>query len=141
MTDPELRIEDDPRPEDRNLLNERLYEFNAGTTGIHDGRWLAIFVRGDDGEINAGLSGWTWGGTAHVDPLWIREDLRRHGLGKRLLDAAEAEATRRGCTVLQLSTHSYQAPGFYRRQGYEEIGALPGWPAGTTRYFFSRKLS
>jgi ribosomal protein S18 acetylase RimI-like enzyme len=141
MTDADLRIEDDPRPEDRNLLNERLYEFNAQTTGIHDGRWLAIFVRGDDGEIAAGLSGWTWGGTAHVDTFWIREDLRRHGLGKRLLDAAEAEATRRGCTVLQLSTHSYQAPGFYRRQGYEEVGALPGWPAGTTRYFFSKTLT
>ena len=48
---------------------------------------------------------------------------------------------RRGCTVLQLSSHSYQAPGFYRRQGYEEIGALPGWPAGTTRYFFSKTLT
>ena len=141
MTDATLHIEDDPRPEDRELLNERLYEFNAKTLGIDDGRWLAIFVRGDDGEITAGLQGWTWAGTAHVDTFWIREDLRRHGLGKRLLDAAEAEATRRGCTVLQLSTHSYQAPGFYRRQGYGEIGALPGWPAGTTRYFFSKTLT
>jgi GNAT superfamily N-acetyltransferase len=141
MTDRELRIEDDPRPEDREQLNERLYEFNARVTGIDDGRWLAILFRGEDGQITAGLQGWTWAGTAHVDTFWIREDLRRQGLGKQLLEAAEAEAIRRGCRVLQLSTHSYQAPGFYRRLGYEEIGALPGWPAGTTRHFFSKTLA
>ena len=141
MTDSTLHIEDDPRPEDREFLNERLYEFNAKTLGIDDGRWLAIFVRGDDGEITAGLQGWTWAGTAYVDTFWIREDLRRHGLGQRMLETAEAEAVRRGCTVMQLSTHSYQAPAFYRRQGYEEIGALPGWPAGTTRHFFAKTLA
>ncbi len=137
----ELRIEDDPRPEDKALLNERLYEFSAAATGVDDGRWLAIFVRDADGQIIAGLHGWTWGGTAHVDTFWVREDLRGAGLGRRLLTAAEAEAVRRGCHVLQLSTHSYQAPGFYRRLGYEQIGALPGWPLGSTRFFFSKTFA
>ena len=41
---------------------------------------------------------------------------------------------------MQLSTHSYQAPGFYPRVGYEQIGALPGWPAGSTRIFFQKPL-
>jgi ribosomal protein S18 acetylase RimI-like enzyme len=141
MTNDELRIEDDPRPEDKALLNERLYEFSAAATGVDDGRWLAIFVRDADGQIVAGLHGWTWGGTAHVDTFWVREDLRGAGLGRRLLSAAEAEAVRRGCHVLQLSTHSYQAPGFYRRLGYEQIGALPGWPRGSTRFFFSKTFA
>ena len=43
--------------------------------------------------------------------------------------------------MLQLSTHSYQAPGFYRRLGYEQIGALPGWPLGSTRFFFSKTFA
>jgi len=34
----EFRIEDDPRPEDKALLNRHLYEFNAAVTGIDDGR-------------------------------------------------------------------------------------------------------
>jgi ribosomal protein S18 acetylase RimI-like enzyme len=87
-----------------------------------------------------GLHGWTWRGTANVDTFWVREDLRGKGLGKRLLAAAEEEPVRRGCQVLQLSTHSYQAPGFYRRLGYEQIGELPGWPVGSTRYLFSKTL-
>jgi hypothetical protein len=42
---------------------------------------------------------------------------------------------------MHLDTHSYQAPGFFRRLGYEEIGSLPGWPdAGSMRIFFRKML-
>lgn len=140
MAREELRVEDDPSPEDMALLNDRLYRFNAATTGVDDGRWLAIFVRDAAGQIEAGLHGWTWGRTGFVQTLWVREDRRRRGLGTRLLAAAEQEAVRRGCRELQLDTHSYQAPGFYRRLGYEVIGELPGWPGDSTRIFFRKRM-
>ena len=72
--------------------------------------------------------------------LWVREDLRGQGLGARLVGAAEREAARRGCREMQLDTHSYPAPGFYRRLGYERIGELPGWPGAFTRTFFRKPL-
>jgi GNAT superfamily N-acetyltransferase len=137
----ELRVEDDPSLADVAALDERLHRHNVAMTGCDDGRWLAIFVRDDAGEIVAGLHGWTWGRTGVVRTLWIREDLRRHGLGARLLASAEQEAVRRGCREIQVDTHSYQAPGFYRRLGYERIGELPGWPVGTTRVFFRKTLT
>ncbi len=63
------------------------------------------------------------------------------GLGARLLEEAERRPTRRGCREMQLDTHSYQAPGFYRRQGYQQIGELPGWPTEkATRVFFRKSL-
>jgi ribosomal protein S18 acetylase RimI-like enzyme len=133
-------IEDDPRPEDVSRLSDHLYQFNADVTGIHDGRWLAIFVRDAAGEIEAGLHGWTWGGTGFVQTLWVREDLRHRGLGARLLAAAEREIARRGCREIQLDTHTYQAPDFYRRHGYQAIAELPGWPRDTTRVFFRKTL-
>ena len=137
----EFQIEDDPRPEDKALLNDRLYEFNAAATGCHDGQWLAVFARDASGEITAGLHGWTWAGTGYVETFWVREDLRRNGLGTRLLAAAEREAARRGCRVMHLSTHSYQAPDFYPRVGYRQIGEAPCWPRGTTRLFFEKPLA
>jgi len=142
MADEPLRIEDEPSPRDVAALNDALYRHNAAITGHDDGRWMAIFVRDHTRQIVAGLHGWTWGGTCFVQTLWIREDLRSQGLGARLLAAAEAEAIRRGCREVHLDTHSYQAPGFYRHLGYEQIGELPGWPAGadTTRIFFRKKL-
>jgi GNAT superfamily N-acetyltransferase len=138
--DDELRIEDDPRQAEVAALEEQLHRHNLAVTGCDDGRWLAIFVRDETGELMAGLHGWTWGRTGFVRTLWVREDLRGQGLGARLLGAAEREAVRRGCREMQLDTHSYQAPGFYRRLGYAEIGELPGWPGAFTRTFFRKAL-
>ena len=137
----ELVIEDEPRLEEVAALDERLYRYGVSVTGRNDGRWLAIFVRDPDGALAAGLHGWTWGGTGFIRTLWVRDDLRRRGLGARLVAAAELEAVRRGCREMHLDTHSYQAPGFYRRLGYEEIGVLPGWPdERSTRLFFRKRL-
>lgn len=141
MTSEALRVEDTPRREDIARLDARLYEFNAAASGVDDGRWLAVFVRDADGEIVAGLHGWTWGGTGFVQTLWVREDLRGRGLGARILAAAEAEALHRGCHQMHLDSHSYQAPGFYRRLGYEVIGELPGWPGDDTRIFLRKALA
>jgi GNAT superfamily N-acetyltransferase len=136
----ELIIEDDPRLEEVGQLDDRLYRYNAAVTGCDNGRWLAIFVRDATGELLAGLHGWTWDRTGFVRTLWVREDLRRRGLGTRLLDAAEREAAGRGCREIQLDTHDYQAPDFYRRRGYEPIAELPGWPGASTRVFFRKTL-
>jgi len=141
MTSGDLRVEGDPRREDIALLDARLYEFNAAASGVDDGRSMAIFVRDGRGEVVAGLHGWTWGGTAFVRALWVREDLRGRGLGARILAAAEAEAVARGCHQMHLDSHSYQAPGFYRRLGYEVIGELPGWPGPDTRTFLRKRLA
>jgi ribosomal protein S18 acetylase RimI-like enzyme len=137
----ELQVEGEPTPADVALLADRLYQHNATVTGWDNGRSLTILVRNEAGDIVAGLHGWTLGQTGFVQTLWVREDLRRAGLGARLLTAAEVEAVRRDCREMHLDTHSYQAPDFYRHRGYEVIGELPGWPDQTTRIFFRKTLS
>jgi GNAT superfamily N-acetyltransferase len=114
----------------RERLDGEINAFNAAATGYTDGRLLTIAVRGDDGSLHAGLYGWTWGGCGFVDLLWVRDDQRGSGLGARLLAAAEQEIRRRGCSQVALSTHSFQAPGFYARYGYTECGRTPAYPRG-----------
>jgi ribosomal protein S18 acetylase RimI-like enzyme len=111
-------------------LSDRINEFNVEATGFDDGRWLHVAQRGRDGSLEAGLSGWTWGGCGYIEFLWVRADLRGTGLGSRLLDAAEAEARARGCAQMVVSSHSFQAPDFYRRAGYVEYGRIEGYPRG-----------
>jgi GNAT superfamily N-acetyltransferase len=111
-------------------LDQEISAFNAAASGHHDARMLSVAVRGDDGDLRGGLYGWTWGGCGYVDLLWVRDDQRGHGLGADLLAAAEAEIRRRGCDRVALSTHSFQAPGFYARLGYTECGRTPGYPRG-----------
>ena len=60
----------------------------------------------------------------------MKDDQRGGGLGTKLLAAAEAVIRRRGCDRVALSTHSFQAPGFYARLGYTECGRTPGYPHG-----------
>lgn len=115
-------FETEPRPEDIRFLEDRLYDYNVERTGLGDGQWLTIFVRDGEGTIVAGLHGWTWGGGARVQTLWVHSDLRGHGYGARLLAAAEQEARARGCNRILLDTFSFQAPLFYQRYGYEIIG-------------------
>lgn len=122
------------------FLGDRLHEFNVGATGIRDGVLLGIFIRDDDGVITAGLHGHSWGGTCEISRLWVSEKSRHHGIGSRLMAAAEAEARRRGCRQMFLTTHSFQAPEFYRRLGFAEIGRIHDYPSGHDQIFLRKQL-
>jgi ribosomal protein S18 acetylase RimI-like enzyme len=121
---------EEPSAHDVQFLEDRLYEFNQAATGIGDGRTLGVFVRDDSGSIVAAAAGHTWGGTCELRQVWVAEAQRRAGLGRRLLAAAEAEARRRGCFQLVLMTHSFQAPDFYSKLGFEIVSELPDYPRG-----------
>jgi GNAT superfamily N-acetyltransferase len=125
----------------REHLDKEINAFNAATTGYHDGGLLCIAVREDGGDLRAGLFGWTWGGCGYIDLLWVRSDLRGSGLGARLLATAEEEIARRGCDQVALSTHSFQAPGFYARFGYRECGRTPAYPHGHDHIHLVKRLS
>lgn len=130
----------DPSSEVVGFLEDRLYAFNTEATGIRDGEGLGVFARGDDGELVAAAAGHTWGGTCEIRQLWVAEPLRRRGLGTRLVQAAEAEARRRGCAQLLLNTHSFQAPAFYAKLGYERVAELADYPRGHSQIFLRKAL-
>jgi GNAT superfamily N-acetyltransferase len=123
------------------LLDTRIHEFNVQETGQDDGRMLTIRAADDAGTLVAGLSGWTWGGCGYVDVLWVVSSHRGAGVGSRLLAAAEDEALARGCAFMALSTHSFQAPDFYRRRGYAEVGSTPEYPKGHAQLHFRKDLA
>ena len=124
----------------RERLNEEINAFNVAATGLDDGALLGIAAREDGGALVAGLFGWTWGGCGYIEVLWVRADRRRRGLGTRLLAAAEREIGRRGCGQVALSTHSFQAPGFYARFGYQECGRTPAYPRGHDEIHLVKRL-
>ena len=140
MRAPELVISTEPTPSEVLYLEDRLYEFNSGATGITDGEWLAIFVRDDDHRIVAGICGSTWGGWAEIRQFWVDEARRKQGLGTRLLGAAEQEARRRGCRQMLLMTFSFQAPAFYAKHGFEVVAMVDDHPHGHTNMLLRKRL-
>jgi GNAT superfamily N-acetyltransferase len=91
----ELLIKTEPTPDQVQYLEDRIYEFNSGATGITDGEWLALFVKDEKGRIVAGICGNTWGGCLEIRQFWVEEGRRKQGLGTRLLGAAEQDAAGR----------------------------------------------
>ncbi|KWT62124.1 GCN5 family acetyltransferase [Streptomyces albus subsp. albus] len=127
-------------PELVKRLEDGLDAFNAEATGHAEEAEFSVRVTDADGELIGGLSARAWGGLCDIHLLWIREDSRGQGWGTKLLRAAEEEGIRRGCDRAAVSSYTFQAPEFYQRQGYEEVGRLPGIPGGHEDVYLYKKL-
>jgi GNAT superfamily N-acetyltransferase len=136
----EVMLTDNPRPEDLQFIEDQLNEHNMVRTGRRDFRPLGLWVRDDRQRIVAGLYGFTWADWLEVRLVWVREDLRGQGHGRRLVESAEAEARARGCRRVWLDSYTFQAPGFYQRLGYQVFGVLHDYPAPHGRVFLTKTL-
>lgn len=83
---------------------------------------------------------------AEIGKMLVHSSARRQGLGRRLLDAAEAAALQSGRTLVMLDTETGSAgERLYRACGWREWGRVPGYalttagvPAEAT--FFLKRL-
>jgi GNAT superfamily N-acetyltransferase len=135
-----LHIENQPAEADLEYLENKINAHNMAATGVPFGGRLACFARDATGQMVAGISGYTWGDCCKIEFLWVHENSRGQRMGTRLLEAAEAEALRRGCRQMVLDSYSFQAPDFYRKKGYVDIGTVEGFPAGHQQYYFTKAL-
>ncbi|WP_330331923.1 GNAT family N-acetyltransferase [Streptomyces sp. NBC_00536] len=125
-----------PDAELEGRLGEELRAFNTRATAGHERGGFTVKVTAPDGVLVGGLTAWTWGDCAGVELLWVDDAFRQEGWGGKLLAAAEAEAGRRGCRTVTVSTYSFQAPGFYAAHGYRETARVPGVPGGHEDIYF-----
>ena len=142
MPSDEFDIEISPKADERDVeeLRDAIHAYNEETTGYRDSAALSCFLRDERGRLIAGIDGFTWGGYARVEYLWVEESRRNTGLGRRLLHAAEEEAQRRGCVTIVLDTHEFQAPWLYTRLGYNLCGTTRDTPRGYRQYLYEKRL-
>ena len=119
---------------------DRLYEFNAAATGSSDGQGLAFVAHDEDGEMIGVVAGYTWAGITEIKQMWLREDVRGRGLGRRLMLAALDEATARGCQMAWVMSYEFQAPAFYEKLGFERAATLEDWPIGRRHVVLKKHL-
>jgi len=137
----EFQIEDGKDPlQIVNLLEDRIYEFNSKKIMKYDGSLFAKTVNDEHGTLVAGIAGWTWAGICEITELWVDENVRKNGIGKKLLEAAEREAKSKGCFTILVRSFSFQAPHFYERYGYRIEHILSNFPDGYNYYFLKKQL-
>ena len=102
---------------------------------------LVVIGSTPEGTVAGGLIGATRGRWFKLDIMGVRQELRRTGLGSRLLRAAETEAAARGCDRVYLETMEHQAPAFYAACGYEQRCKLDDWDShGHAKHVFVKHL-
>jgi GNAT superfamily N-acetyltransferase len=135
-----ISIHDNPDPDDVKIIENGLTTFNLQHAPPENYQRLMVVLRAADHRVVGGIIGNTWWGWLRIDELWIDETVRGQDWGTRLMQAAEAEAIRRGCHHVFLDTMSFQALPFYQKLGYIVFGQLADLPVGHSRYFLQKAL-
>jgi len=143
MTDTSYRmvVTDQGNPDAEHAIEAGLGEYNHQMAGYTDARTLSVHVIDpDSGQVVGGLSGRTSFGLLFIDLFFLPKALRGNQLGRKIIEAAEAEAKQRGCSSAVLFTITFQAPEFYERRGYRVLGRVECPPPGHTRICMIKTL-
>ena len=123
------------------IVENGLDAFNAMHNGPDPTKPLWFICRDDQGNVLGGLQGFTQWDWFAIAILWVREESRGQGIGSRLLTEAEEEARKRGCTKFRLGTMTFQAPDFYKKFGYVEVGRMTDLPPGQSYIWMTKVVS
>ena len=97
-------------------------------------------IKGDDGKVIGGISGYTTLGILHIAELWVDDRYRGLGCGKDLLMHVEALAKGKGCIAGQVACFSFQNLEFLKSQGYEILGFSDAYPNDVMEYYLTKKF-
>ncbi|MGE1151681.1 GNAT family N-acetyltransferase [Pseudomonas kitaguniensis] len=136
-----IEVSFDVTAQEREAILKPLRAYNLSHTGDMAFETVGILLR-DPGtqEVVGGLYGKISYGWLFVELLSIPDLMRTQGTGTRLMRAAEDLAREKGCQGIWLDTFSFQAPGFYRKLGFSELGHIDDYPPGHQRHFFQKRL-
>ena len=138
-----MKIEKNFAPSDADLseLNDNFWNFVLSQfpdlpPESEDRRFL--FSAMEDSTFLGGISGSVYWDGIEIDVLWVREDCRRRGIARQLLEEAENYARGYGAVIAFLKT--VDAREFYERQGYQVYGQLEDRPIGSILYHMKKRL-
>lgn len=136
----ELRVETDPDPADLDLIEEGVRAAAAAAAVREPESDLTVLAR-ENGQVVAGITGWTWADCCELVSLWVDDAHRGCGVGSVLIRKAEEEARARGCTTIVIFVYSFQPVALYERLGYHEVGRVEDFPSGSDAVFMVKRLT
>jgi GNAT superfamily N-acetyltransferase len=139
--EPAIVIPTRPDQADRAAVLEALVAFNNTAAAPSIAQPVAILVQDSaTGKTVGGL----WGKISYdwlfVELFALPDQFRGQNTGSKILAGAETIARERGCVGVWLDTFEFQAPGFYKKQGYELFATIDDHPRGSHRFFFKKNL-
>lgn len=95
----------------------------------------------DEGVLLGGLIASCKANWLDIHYLWVDESRRGARLGAEIMSRAEQAARQAGCQQALVDTMSFQALGFYQKQGYRLKMTLDDFPVeGQQRHYLIKTL-
>lgn len=130
--------------EERDFIRSKVIDHNmqklAGSASMPKEE-AGFIVRGSGGEILGGVTGTAYWGHMHIDFLWVDPLCRGQRIAEQLMQAIEQYSRERQYRLLVVDTFSFQAPEFYKKQGFREFGVLHDHPEGHSQHYFEKRLA
>ena len=122
------------------VIGDLIRSYNRSKRESSESEPLNLYVEDASGELMAGLVAETFGNWLEIEYLFVKEELRRQGIGTQLLQQAESEAKKRNCRFAFVNTYQFQAPAFYQKHGYQEVFTLKDYPCTGQRHYYQKDL-
>ena len=148
-----MKIRLSERYEDIAAIHDALYSYNLSKTGSerldvhaeHFPEQFALLACDEDDTVHGGIAFHWENAPRHIfaDYLYLDETLRGGGLGRRIMEELIAYAEARGAARIDLTTNTFQAPGFYLKMGFVITGETKApvpWCPENVHYALLRKL-
>lgn len=118
---------------ERAEIHDTLYSYNLSKTGAERQDVQAKDEPGAGAWIVKDENGKSYGGVVfhflsdprriYVDYFYLADEIRGQGWGMKVFAALEEFARKEGAASITLTTNTYQAPGFYKKAGFVQVGA------------------
>lgn len=127
--------------EDRDELLAGLRSFNIRFLDATRFGQLGVYFKDETGVMLGGLLASIKANWLCIDYLWVSDNARNTGLGRKLMHTAEQEAIKLGCIHSLVDTFSFQALPFYQKLGYVQQMSLPDFPETGMQCHYLTKMN
>lgn len=126
---------------DSEWISKQIKEYEDSLLPDENVRELRLIVKDENNMNIGGLLANTRYSTLYINDIWINENQRGKGLGKKLIQLAEEKAREMGCSFSSLGTFDVlKVKRFYEKLGYRVISKSKDSLKGFIGYWFRKKL-
>jgi ribosomal protein S18 acetylase RimI-like enzyme len=136
----DLNLIESPSIKDKQQLDGLVSGYNRTQVEGFGYQEFLYTISDNQNTLIAGVHCEVGNGWLYVINLWVAESSRQQGLGKKLLLASENKARELGCHGSYLYTYTFQAPGFYKKYGYEVFGELENFGEKQAKLYMKKRL-
>ncbi|MDQ0229021.1 GNAT family N-acetyltransferase [Metabacillus malikii] len=127
----------------KQYVNKELYQFNLehfpqDLAGRYEE--VGLVLKDENDNIRGGIIGavcWNW---FEVDKFYLDKSVRKMGYGTKMLAEIEKIALEKQCDFIKLDTLSFQALGFYEKNGYQVYGSIDNVGREFTHYYLKKDI-